>query len=332
MKKSYLVILLFSLITLNSCNQNKYYYVQGLAQGTTYHITYEGTKDYSSEITDILRRFDMSLSAYIDNSLLSRLNNNDSTAIPDKWFTDVFNKSKEIYQVSDGMFDITVGPLVKAWGFLKDTTVHVDSASIKKMLTIVGMDKVRIVNGKLVKDNPNIVIDVNAIAQGYSVDVVGDFLEKNNVRNYLVEIGGELKVKGVNPKNEPWRVGIDKPVEGNQVEGANLQTILNVTNKAIATSGNYRAFHIENGIKYAHSINPKTGYPTKNNLLSASIIADDCITADGYATACMVSGLQKSMDILKKVKGLDAYFVYSDSAGHYKVFMTDNVKKMISKN
>lgn len=316
-------------LVITSCTRKQYHFIEGQAQGTTFHITYEGTKDYSHEVDSILKAFDLSLSGYIDNSIISRINNNDSTVKPDEWFTSVFNKSKEVYVTSDGMFDITVGPLVKAWGFLKDTTIKHDSAHIKELLQYVGMDKVRIENGKVIKDNPNIVIDVNAIAQGFSVDVVSDFLEKQGSTNYLVEIGGELKAKGVNAKGKTWRIGIDKPEDGNQVAGADLQTVVEITGKSLATSGNYRKFFVENGVKYAHTINPKTGYPAKNTLLSATIIADDCITADAYATVCMASGIEKSLEVLKKVKGLEAYLIYNDNDGKYQIYVTDGLKKMI---
>jgi FAD:protein FMN transferase len=328
MKQIILSIFCLALV-LTSCSHKSYYFIEGEAQGSTFHITYEGTRDYSLEIDSILKAFDQSLSGYVDNSIISRINNNDRTVKPDEWFTTVFNKSKEVYVTSDGMFDLTVGPLVKAWGFLKDTTIKHDSAHIKELLQYVGMDKVRIENGRVIKDNPNIIIDVNAIAQGFSVDVVSEFLEKQGSTNYLVEIGGELKAKGVNAKGKTWRIGIDKPIDGNQVAGDDLQTVIEITGKSLATSGNYRKFFVENGVKYAHTINPKTGYPAKNTLLSATIIADDCMTADAYATVCMASGLEKSLKVLEKVKGLEAYLIYNDDKGKYQIYVTEGLKGRI---
>ena len=170
------------------------------------------------------------------------------------------------------------------------------------------------------------MLDGNAIAQGQSVDYVSGFLEKNGVKNYLVEIGGEIRAKGVNQNNEFWNVGIDKPIEHSE-----LQAIVKLKNKAIATSGNYRKFYVENGVKYSHTINPKTGYPAKQSVLSASIVANDCISADAYATTCMAIGLDKSIKLLKKMKNIDAYLIYPDSEhkGKYKVYMTEGMKKMI---
>jgi thiamine biosynthesis lipoprotein len=329
MKQFLIPILLISLLFVASCKKQPYYYVEGFAQGTTFHITYQGKKDYLAEINQILKDFDMSLSSYIDSSIISRINNNDPDVIPDSLFITVFNKSKQVYQNTDGMFDITVGPLVKTLGFLKDTTIRHDSAHIKELLKYVGMDKIKIVNNKVIKALPGINIDVNAIAQGYSVDIVAQYLEKNGSKNYLVEIGGEVKAKGINGKGKKWRVGVDKPEDSNQTSGEELQTILEISNKAISTSGNYRKFFVENGIKYSHTINPKTGFPAKNSLLSATIIADDCITADAYATACMVGGLNKSKELLHKIKGLDGYLIYSDSTGNYQVYTTEGMKGML---
>jgi FAD:protein FMN transferase len=323
----YLPVILILIAT--SCKEKQYYYIEGFAQGTTFHITYQGRNDYSKDINQILKDFDRSLSSYIDSSILSRINNNDPDVVPDSLFIAVFNKSKEVYLNTDGMFDITVGPLVKTWGFLKDTTIRHDSANIKDLLQYVGLNKVKIENHKVIKALPGIIIDVNAIAQGYSVDIVSNFLEKRGSENYLVEIGGEIRSKGINAKEKKWRIGIDKPEDGNQTPGEKLQTIIDISNKSISTSGNYRKFYIENGIKYSHTINPKTGYPAKNNLLSATIVADDCITADAYATACMVGGLEKSKELLRKIKGLEGYLIYSDSTGNYQIYVTEGLKGMI---
>jgi thiamine biosynthesis lipoprotein len=319
------ILILFS----SSCKKDQYFYIEGFAQGTTFHITYEGQRNYSAEIDQILKDFDMSLSSYVDSSIISRINNNDPRVVPDSMFIAVFKKSKEVYETTNGMFDITVGPLVKTWGFLKDTTIRHDSAHIKELLQYVGMNKVKLENNKIIKSNPSVILDVNAIAQGYSVDIVAQFLEKQKSANYLVEIGGEIRAKGINAKGKTWRVGIDKPEDSNQLAGENLQAIVEISNKSLATSGNYRKFFIENGVKYAHTINPKTGYPAKNNLLSATIIASDCMTADAYATACMVGGIEKSKDLLKNIKGLEGYLVYSDSIGNYKIFVTEGLKSMI---
>jgi FAD:protein FMN transferase len=338
MIKNFFLALALLIITF-SCKKEQYFYIEGFAQGTTYHITYKGKENYARQISQILKDFDRSLSVYLDSSIISRVNRNDSTVVLDSMFVRIFNKSKEVYDKSNGLFDITVAPLVEAWGFLKDTTIHHDSAHIKELLEYVGMNKIKmvnnkmvnnkIVNNKIVKQNPKIKLDVNAIAQGYSVDIVSEFLDKEGSENYLVEIGGELRAKGQNPKDKKWCIGVDKPEDTNQVSGEDLQTIMELTGKSVSTSGNYRKFFIENGVKYSHTINPFTGFPAKNNLLSATIIADECITADAYATACMVGGLEKSKQLLKEIKGIDGYLVYSDSTGAFKVYTTPGAEKLV---
>jgi len=180
----------------------------------------------------------------------------------------------------------------------------------------------------LIKDDPGISLSGNAIAQGQADDRVCAYLETQNIKNYLVEIGGELRVKGLK-YGMKWKVGIDKPIERNDIAGKELQTILAITNKAMATSGNYRKFYIKDGKKYSHSIDPKTGYPAYQNILSATVLADDCISADAYATACMVSGLKKSIKIIEDDPTLEAYFVYADESGKMKVYYSKAVEKMI---
>jgi thiamine biosynthesis lipoprotein len=333
--KTKILIILISTILILGCKHSHYPYtkISGFAQGTTYHITYENKtdKNYKNQIDSILNDFDESLSEYVPSSIISKINRNDPNVKIDKHFKIVFNKSKEITNNSEGTFDITVGPLVNAWGFGPEKKAKINRALIDSLLQFIGMNKVRIEGDKLIKEKPGIKIDVNAIAQGYSVDVVCEFFEKERIKNYLVEIGGELKAKGKNPKGHLWRVGIDKPVEGNDAPGESIQAILEFTNKAMSTSGNYRKFYIENGVKYAHHIDPHTGYPTRNNLLSVTIIADDCITADGNATACLVMGLEKTRKYLQKHKELDAFLVYSDENGNFKTEYTPSVKKWLTK-
>jgi thiamine biosynthesis lipoprotein len=326
-------ILPFVLLIVVACQSKKsdYIKISGFAQGTTYNITYENSKgeDYSSDIDSILKAFDKSLSIYDSTSIISRINNDDPTVEADDWFIEVFNKSAEVNTVSGGAFDITVGPVVKAWGFANGPVAKHDTAHIDSLLQYVGMDKVRMDGRKVIKKSPGVKIDVNAIAQGYSVDVVCHFFDKKGIKNYLVEIGGEVRGKGTNAKNNFWRIGIDKPSDGNMDPGKDLEAIIEIDNKALATSGNYRKFFVEDGIKYSHTIDPKTGFPARNTLLSATVVCNDCITADAYATAFMVVGIDKSKELLKKLPGIEVYFVYSDPHGAYEIFFTDGMKKMI---
>ena len=217
------------------------------------------------------------------------------------------------------------GDLVRA------ASSDIDSSLIDSLLQYVGMDKIRIEDHHLLKSDPNVSIDVNALAQGYSVDLAARFFDEQGVRNYMVEIGGELRTKGHNPKGQDWKIGIDRPEFGNMIPGAALQAIVRLKENSLATSGNYRKFYEENGVKYTHSIDPKTGYPAKQQLLSATIVTDECITADAYATACMVLGLEKAKAMLEKHPELQAYLIYNDDEGKYQVYYTKGFKPMIVK-
>lgn len=332
MKKS-IFSLIIIIILFFSCEETKEFYkIEGEIQGTTYHITYEGFHDnLKNEVDSILHDFDMSLSTYEPNSIISQINQGKNIELDD-YFKQMYNKAKEVTLKSNGAFDITVGPLINAYGFgYDDSETKIDSALIDSLLQYVGMNKIKIENNYLIKENINIKISGNAIAQGQSVDIICSYFDKKGIKSYMVEIGGELKVKGLK-NGTKWRIGIDKPIEGNDFAGADLQTILAVTDKAVATSGNYRKFYIKDGKKYSHSINPKTGYPSYKNILSATILANDCMTADAYATACMVLGIEKSIEIIENDPNLDAYLIYSNKdTGEMQVYYTKGVKNMIFK-
>jgi FAD:protein FMN transferase len=324
-----LVFILF----LAACQTKKseYLKITGFAQGTTYHITYENSNniDYSADIDSILKAFDKSCSMYDSTSIISRINNNDSTVEADDWFIDVFKKSAEVNTLSEGALDITVGPVVHAWGFGNAPIAKHDTAYIDSLLQFVGMDKVKLEGRKITKKYPGVSLDVNAVAQGYSVDVVSKFFEVKGIKNYLVEIGGEVRCKGTNANNKFWHIGIDKPTDGNLTPGEELQAVIELNNKSLTTAGNYRKFFVENGVKYGHTIDPKTGFPAKNTLLSATVICNDAITADAWDTAFMVLGLEKSKELLKKLPGIEVYFIYSNSKGEFEVFFSEGMKKMI---
>ena len=328
--KNILITSFLLIVTLNSCKPKKYYKIAGFTQGTSYHITYQGTGDYASKINKLLHQFDMSLSTYVDSSIISRINRNEKNVKTDKLFKQFFEKSSEVYDVSGGYFDITVAPLVNAYGFGFTNKENVDGKLIDSLRAFVGMDKVSLKDGQVIKSDKRIMLDGNAIAQGQSCDYIADFLEHQGISNYLVEIGGEIAAKGVNDHGESWRVGIDKPIVGSDETSRELQAIISLKDRALATSGNYRKFFVKDGIKYGHSINPKTGRPAMQSILSATILADECITADAYATVCMVVGLEKSKALLAKLPELDAYLIYTDPGdGSYRVFMTDGIKEMI---
>jgi FAD:protein FMN transferase len=322
-------------LIFSGCRESKPVFANfnGYAQGSTYSIVYDNKKnidpaDLKQKVEKILSDFDMSLSNYKDSSIISKINRNEDV-IADSFLTEAYRRSVEISEMTDGAFDITVGPLVKAWGFGPDAHKTFTEAKRDSLLKLVGMDKVSMVNGRLVKSNPNILLDFNAIAQGYSVDVVARFFDGLGIKNYLVEIGGEVRAKGKKAGNQ-WRIGIDKPEDNNMTPGQSLQAIIRLSDKSISTSGNYRKYYIEDGIKYSHEINPKTGYPAKNTLLSASVIADDCTMADGLATAFMVMGKDKTIEFLRVHPEYEAFLVYSDETGNFKTWASEKIKGDLS--
>jgi len=328
------VLLLLALVT-SACKNKKPVFANftGFTQGTTYSIVYDNRKNISPEelklkVEKILHDFDMSLSIYLDSSIISKINRNEEV-VPDSFFIEVFNKSVLISEMTAGAFDITVGPLVKAWGFGPDEHKSFTEEKRDSLMKFVGMGKVSLINGRLIKSDPGMYLDVNAIAQGYSVDVICRYFDNLGILNYLVEIGGEVRAKG-NKAGALWRIGIDKPEDNNMSPGQTLQGIIKITDKAVSTSGNYRKFYIEDGIKYSHEIDPKTGYPAKNTLLSATIIADDCAMADGIATAAMVMGKEKTIKFLEIHPEIQAYLIYSDDSGNFKTLTSEKLKDDIS--
>lgn len=334
MKNKLLPVILAALVILGSCKKAKPVYESftGFIQGTTFSIVYENTGELipdtvQKNTVNILRDFDMSLSLYKDSSVLSKINRNESVT-PDSFFIEVFKMSAELSEKTGGAFDVTVGPLVKAWGFGPDEKRNFSKSKIDSLLSFVGMKKVSIIDGKIVKSDPRVSLDFNAIAQGYSVDVICGYFDRLMIRNYLVEIGGEVRVKG-NRAGNSWRIGIDKPEDYNMIPGNNLQAIVSIEDKAVATSGNYRTFYLENGIKYSHTIDPRTGYPAKNQLLSATIVADKCALADGVATACMVIGKDSSIDYITR-NNLEGYLIFSDDTGSFKTWMSKGLNKNIA--
>ena len=324
-----LISLLVGLIIIRSYNKTEYFSNAGFIQGTTYNIQYEYSKDIQVELDSILHQFDLSLSTYIPNSIISKFNQNDTTVLANEIFTRFFNVAMEVSEQTNGAFDITIAPIVNAWGFGFTEKMDVDTILIDSLLNFTGYQNVKLVNSRIHKENPSIMLDGNAIAQGQSVDVIAEFLEENGIKNYLVDIGGEIRTKGINSTRKDWRIGIDKPIENSNEIDRQLQAIVNISNKSLATSGNYRKFYEKNGIKYSHTINPKTGYPVKHNLLSVTVITNECIYADAYATAFMVMGLEKAKEFLKSHPEIQVFFIYSDDDWNYQEYFSEGLKDMI---
>lgn len=280
----------FMLLLFVSCKEKQATYVEdrGEVFHTTYSIKYKYTHSLKPEIEAELAKFDDSLNPFKPTSIISKVNNNEEVVL-DSFFINVFNRSQEVSGVSDGLFDITVSPLINAWGFGFKNIDNVTPEMVDSLKAIVGYDKIQVENGRVIKSDPRVQINTSAIAKGYSTDVIADLLESYGVTDYMIEIGGEVTAKGVNDKGECWHIGIDKPVDDKAPVHRELQTIIKLCDKSMATSGNYRNFYVKDGKRYAHTINPKTGYPAESNILSATVIADDCMTADAYATVFMLA-------------------------------------------
>lgn len=290
---------------------------------------HDSLTDLQEDIDSVLRIFDSSLNSYDSSSIISAINRNETGIRTDSMFRTVFRESSRVYQISGGAFDITLAPVISAWGFGPGQQLDVDSALVDSLLQYVGMDKVQLVGDQVIKSDPLVRLNVNAIAQGYSVDVLCMYLESLGCKNFMVEIGGEIRTRGMNPKGNFWRIGVDRPDQGNTIPGEQLQVIINIRNRSLATSGNYRQFYEKDGMMITHTIDPATGFPKASNLLSATVLTDECMTADAYATACMVMGLEKAKDFVEDLKGVDAYFIYGDEFGNYQVWYTDGIKKYV---
>ncbi len=320
-------------LLVSSCTNNngkEYIKYSGPIQGTLFNITYESDSIYNEAIDSLLNTFNKSLSNYDPNSLISRLNRNETDSL-DALCEEFFSVSKEVWANTDGYFDVTVAPIVNAWGFgwIKHEEQHVpDSIVIDSLLQYVGTDKIDIINGKLSKQHPESMIITNAIAQGMSVDYVSDFFKSKGITNYLVEIGGEIYCSGKNAKGNEWKIGVDKPIEGSGYGYRESQIVIHLSDMAVNTSGNYRKFIEEGEHKYGHSINPKTGHSAINEMLSATVIYPDCIRADAYATAFMAMGHEKAMKIVESIDGMEAYFIIHEN-GETKTVESSGFKKFI---
>ncbi len=304
--------------------RNAYTQLEGKAQGTTFRIVYKDTtaRDFSTSVDSIFHVMDRSMSLWDSTSIISLLNANNPAVRADAHFANVFREAWEVSEQTDGYFDCTVGPLVKAWGFsYKKNLPPPDSAQVDSLRQFIGYHKVRLGDGKLSKEKSQIQIDFNAIAQGYTVDVLADFFKARGIKNYLVEVGGEVRAKGSNERGEIWRIGIDKPVD-NAAVGRPLQAVVSLNDKSLATSGSYRKFVERGGHKYSHAIDPHTGFPIAHTLLSISVLAPDCMTADAYATAFLVMGLEKAIPLAKE-KGLELYGISAGRDGNLSVYQSD---------
>ncbi len=304
----------------------------GFVQGTTYRITYldkNGT-NYQQEIMAELRKIDKSMSVFDSTSIISCINRNEEVEV-DSLFKVVFIRAQKIAAETDGTFDMTVGPLVRLWGFNKGKRQTVTQAMIDSLKPFIGYQKVKLEGNRIIKQSPQIQLDANAIAQGFSSDVIGNFLESKGISNYMVEVGGEIMTKGNSPRGDSWRVGINKPIEDSTSTINEIEVVIEIKNTGLATSGNYHKYYYHNGKKYVHEINPATGYPVEHNLLSVTVVAPNATDADAYATACMVFGLEKSKQFIEKLPNVEAYFIFLNKEGKFETIWTKGFEKYFVK-
>ena len=299
-----ILLIVGTVLIIRQQHNTPYQKCAGAIFGTTYHITYQYDDDLQPELEAKMKEVDNALSMFNKESIISRVNNNQPVAL-NPMFVEVYQQAQQISEDTDGAFDITVGPLVNAWGFGFKTGQQPTPSQVDSLLKVRSE------------------LDFSAIAKGYGSDQVARVFDSLGVKNYMVEIGGEVVTRGHNPHGQPWRIGVNKPVE--DPENVELQAVLQVDNAALATSGNYRNFYYKGGRKYAHTIDPRTGYPVQHELLSATVVSKQCAMADAYATSFMVLGLEKSKALLQRHPELKAYFIYTDEQGKLAVWHTDGL-------
>lgn len=306
-----LLFLLMALIATSCSMPSTYHTNSGKVFGTYYKIMYHAPQDLHAGIQEAMQSVNNSLSTFSPTSTISRINQNDSTVVADSLFTVVFNTAQQVSTVTGGAFDITVAPLVNAWGFGFDPTKHRTQATIDSLKACVGYQKMALQGGKIVKSTPCLQLDASAIAKGFGCDVVAAYLEKQGVQHYLVDIGGEMVLKGNNPHNQKWKVGVQQPKEDSILISNQVAAILSISNAAVATSGNYRQFYYQDGLKISHTIDPRSGRPCSHNLLSTTVVAPTAMVADAYATAFMVLGNKDSIEAIANNQQLAVYLLYA---------------------
>lgn len=331
LKLLFLVALIIGSVVIVSRHSNmKYVTDEGKVFGTYYHITYSYSHSIQQEIDKRLAMVDASLSPFNKRSIITAVNQNRDVRV-DSMFRYVFNLAHEVSGNTNGAFDITVAPLVNAWGFGFEKKDSVNSDQIRSLLQSVGYRKVSLSqSGRVMKQNPDTKLDCSAIAKGYGCDVVASLFDELGIKNYLIEIGGEIVAKGENAKQQKWSIGINRPVDDSLMVDNKVAAVLELTDCGLATSGNYRRFYYKNGKRYAHTIDPRTGYPVQHTLLSSTVIAKNCATADAYATAFMVLGIDSAKIVLANHPELEAYFIYSDSKGGYGVWMSQKLSEQMA--
>ncbi len=322
MKK--ILLLMIGLTLLASCGkQPQKMVLQGQAQGSYYAVTYYDSlgRNFHRDIDSIFHAVDVSVNLWVDTSVISKVNRNEDVTL-DSIFIDNFRIAQEAARLSDGYFDPTISPIVAAWGFSYKHGDSITPQLIDSLKQLVDYRNVRIENGKVVKANPAMTLDFNAIAQGYTSDLIASFLDSRGIKNYLVDTGGEIVAKGCKPKGQSWIVGIEKPAENWDSEQV-VQTRVALRDKGLVTSGSTRKYVERNGKRYSHCIDPNTGYPVEHQLLSVTVLAENSVWADALASICMVMGLEKSLPLIESLDGVEAYYIYVNEKNELETFATE---------
>ena len=325
-----LIPILCLVLAVCACSPERYHVTQGHTH-TYYRITYRYDRPLDNEIRDKIQRFYHSLNPFDSLSIVSAVNANRDVEV-DSIFVHAFRVAEEVSRQTDGMFDITCAPLINAWGFGFKNMGTVTPALIDSLKTFVGHEKVHLEGRHVVKTDPRVLLNFSAVGDGCICDLIARKLDSLGIDDYLVDIGGEMTAKGVNTKGLPWHIGINKPVDDSTQTNNEIQQIIELSDRrGIATSGDYRNFYVRDGKKYAHTINPKTGYPAAADILSATIMAEDCIVADAYATSCMALGREEAKQLLARHPELDYFFIYADSTGAFRTEWSEGMEKYLVK-
>ena len=317
------LLICFMILLFPSCDrQPRKIILEGFAQGSYYAVTYydEQGRNFQHEIDSLFHAVDLSVNLWVDSSVICKVNRNEAVAL-DQIFIDNFNIAQQAAALSDGYFDPTISPLVEAWGFSAREGMEVTPEMVDSLRRLVDYRNIRIEDGKVVKANSAMRLDFNAIAQGYTSDMIGAFLESQGVSNYLVDVGGEIMARGTKPDGEAWVIGIEKPAETWDAEQVVQQRVA-LCDRGIVTSGSYRKYIERDGKRYSHCIDPKTGYPVEHQLLSATVLAKNSVWADALASICMVMGMERSLELIDRMEDVDAYYIFVNDQGELEYFAT----------
>lgn len=322
-----LLLLVMGVVSMPVCcfsaEESQYQHTQGSIFKTGANFKYKYKEALDKEIFARLDSFDLSLNPFNKQSIIYKVNNNIPVEVDD-WFITVFERAQLVARLTGGIYDITAAPLINLWGFGYEKRSEATQEVIDSIRQFVGYNKVHLEGRKVVKDDPRLQLNASSLAKGYAVDVIAELLEMKGIEDYMVEIGGEVRVKGKNPKGNDWKIGITKPIDDNTGKDQGNQHLIELHGGAMATSGNSRNYYIKDGKKYAHTINPLTGYPVESDILSATVLFPDCITADAFATAFMAMGMKEAVALAKNIKYLSYLFIYKDEEGKFRSVSNQN--------